>query len=286
MCSALRRRGGSSPLTRGKRDRRNRVADSTRLIPAHAGKTRPSTSPRPRFRAHPRSRGENFLSRRLSDFDRGSSPLTRGKLEAGALSVTAGRLIPAHAGKTTAAPRSRGRRRAHPRSRGENAERRRGGELLGGSSPLTRGKHPRRNRRTNRRRLIPAHAGKTSQRPTARCPHRAHPRSRGENCQPRGVSSRAMGSSPLTRGKRVDELAGRPRSGLIPAHAGKTARSPRQRRRCRAHPRSRGENAFGGGDLCGELGSSPLTRGKLPGLAGGSPMNGLIPAHAGKTAAP
>ena len=50
-------------------------------------------------------------------------------------------LIPAHAGKTPVGRAVPSVAWAHPRSRGENAERRRGGELLRGSSPLTRGKH-------------------------------------------------------------------------------------------------------------------------------------------------
>ena len=71
--------------------------------------------------------------------------------------------------------------------------------------------------------------------------------------------------------------------GLIPAHAGKTARGLAVYGLIAAHPRSRGENS-------GKLryskvveGSSPLTRGK-PVVA--EPLNlqgGLIPAHAGKT---
>ena len=52
-----------------------------------------------------------------------------------------------------------------------------------------------------------------------------------------------------------------------------------------AHPRSRGENELSGEYLANIIGSSPLTRGKpkpdSPVTAGG----GLIPAHAGKTAA-
>ena len=94
-----------------------------------------------------------------------------------------------------------GGRQAHPRSRGENAERRRGGELLGGSSPLTRGKRHSLQPRLRDRGLIPAHAGKTE--PPARGPRppAAHPRSRGENSESSYTVSSAYGSSPLTRGK-------------------------------------------------------------------------------------
>ena len=92
-----------------------------------------------------------------------------------------------------------------------------------------------------------------------------------------------QGSSPLTRGKRVDQgLDGGGRR-LIPAHAGKTLRKKHGVQHARAHPRSRGENSPDGTERRVYHGSSPLTRGK-PGTRGsGSSRAGLIPAHAGKT---
>ena len=71
--------GGSSPLTRGKRDGPISIGPPVRLIPAHAGKTRLRASWAWRTLAHPRSRGENcgFCGVRASGH--GSSPLTRGK---------------------------------------------------------------------------------------------------------------------------------------------------------------------------------------------------------------
>ena len=50
-----------------------------------------------------------------------------------------------------------------------------------GSSPLTRGKRLPKVRDFLRRRLIPAHAGKTRASEGPRIRPRAHPRSRGEN---------------------------------------------------------------------------------------------------------
>ena len=132
---------GSSPLTRGKLRLVHWPTRQVRLIPAHAGKTPPTRFGRGPSRAHPRSRGENELILILTQFSRGSSPLTRGK---SALPVTLGnvaRLIPAHAGKTSIYP-----------------------ELLlvlPGSSPLTRGKLVTHSVGVSRCGLIPAHAGKT-----------------------------------------------------------------------------------------------------------------------------
>ena len=91
------------------------------------------------------------------------------------------------------------------------------------------------------------------------------------------------GSSPLTRGKLA--AGGRQLSmmGLIPAHAGKTAR-PRPWEGARpAHPRSRGENEAAIQAGADTAGSSPLTRGKPRDTHTTSHKGGLIPAHAGKT---
>ena len=51
--------GGSSPLTRGKRQRWNGPRGGIGLIPAHAGKTAPLRRVYCETEAHPRSRGEN-----------------------------------------------------------------------------------------------------------------------------------------------------------------------------------------------------------------------------------
>ena len=77
------------------------------LIPAHAGKTSGSLS-RPRSSAaHPRSRGENAARIEVRDWPAGSSPLTRGKRPGDDTGGETRGLIPAHAGKTTSAPRTR-----------------------------------------------------------------------------------------------------------------------------------------------------------------------------------
>ena len=151
--------------------------------------------------AHPRSRGENLegLAGLLSGL--GSSPLTRGKPAGHAASVQDARLIPAHAGKTPGGPRGRYLRWAHPRSRGENRTAVARGLSRRGSSPLTRGKLSSPCDRSQRGRLIPAHAGKTSTRQPAHPPGTAHPRSRGENLVAAVDTIPDTGSSPLTRGK-------------------------------------------------------------------------------------
>ena len=93
---------GSSPLTRGKLRGAGMTGSRQRLIPAHAGKTRTARTPRRPGRAHPRSRGENGTGATVGRGAQGSSPLTRGKRFGGVDRAAGYRLIPAHAGKTTA----------------------------------------------------------------------------------------------------------------------------------------------------------------------------------------
>ena len=172
--------------------------------------------------AHPRSRGENVTTALKPAAEKGSSPLTRGKREVIELEDMAGRLIPAHAGKTWCLTARSAWRTAHPRSRGENLPITVATAPSRGSSPLTRGKPVTAQTSIWRTGLIPAHAGKTRGRVGRSRRARAHPRSRGENDRAVTPSMRRLGSSPLTRGKHLRGLGDPARRGLIPAHAGKT----------------------------------------------------------------
>ena len=233
---------GSSPLTRGKHLRRSDRRDRRRLIPAHAGKTCPGARSRAPIRAHPRSRGENAYFDWIAVINEGSSPLTRGKQTPLVQLQDENRLIPAHAGKTFSSAATRGVPSAHPRSRGENLAAGEGITLIQGSSPLTRGKPRPAKISALTAGLIPAHAGKTICTPSLCLADGAHPRSRGENRHRQSRGRLAAGSSPLTRGKRCSARGRARRSGLIPAHAGKTASGDAGDGSQRAHPRSRGEN--------------------------------------------
>ena len=257
---------GSSPLTRGKRQAIERTRVNLRLIPAHAGKTKPTVAVFQRTRAHPRSRGENTSPAGATGISQGSSPLTRGKRPGLGRLLRRPRLIPAHAGKTSKEVIGSPVLRAHPRSRGENA-------LVSAA-------------RFAFSRLIPAHAGKTDLHRGRRHLWQAHPRSRGENVGCVHVLDGGRGSSPLTRGKRATLSPVNTHPRLIPAHAGKTAPTCVGGSTTRAHPRSRGENQGCRGHRGGDMGSSPLTRGKLCNKILPCYTLGLIPAHAGKTGSP
>ena len=133
--------------------------------------------------------------------------------------------------------------------------------------------------------LIPAHAGKTLWELAPDGAAWAHPRSRGENGVVNVSQSAIAGSSPLTRGKPAQRVCEGHDIRLIPAHAGKTLRPWSANFAAAAHPRSRGENEQGAPDHVWPVGSSPLTRGKHRRQAQRPGRAGLIPAHAGKTAA-
>ena len=152
---------GSSPLTRGKLVDAVARAVGEGLIPAHAGKTRDAQLTGHALEAHPRSRGENMGPNLAKAWIKGSSPLTRGKLDICSVGRCRPGLIPAHAGKTIAVGPALGRLRAHPRSRGENDPGAVEWYTRAGSSPLTRGKRRIIGVPLGVVGLIPAHAGKT-----------------------------------------------------------------------------------------------------------------------------
>ena len=152
-----------------------------------------------------------------------------------------------------------------------------------GSSPLTRGKPAHAPASSAGERLIPAHAGKTPSSGSACRRPPAHPRSRGENFMCSAGLPRMNGSSPLTRGKPLQQGTGPFMRRLIPAHAGKTMSRVCPFLATAAHPRSRGENGIEITIDQEKSGSSPLTRGKRAGGVMPAGIGGLIPAHAGKT---
>ena len=152
-----------------------------------------------------------------------------------------------------------------------------------GSSPLTRGAPRTLASISAGRRLIPAHAGSTSDQDGSLGLSKAHPRSRGEHRGLGVCESLGGGSSPLTRGalhrlphRRADDR-------LIPAHAGSTQSGHAILLKQKAHPRSRGEHSSPAAWMVRNVGSSPLTRGALVHSASPLLPRRLIPAHAGST---
>ena len=233
--------------------------------------------------AHPRACGENASQSLGKLGGLGSSPRMRGKLELSVDLTLHDRLIPAHAGKTPTDCATPLDPAAHPRACGENSPANRLPWLQRGSSPRMRGKQLRANRLAARLRLIPAHAGKTKISGEFYQEYGAHPRACGENLAAQSGLCDSKGSSPRMRGKRHDPDGGMVRTGLIPAHAGKTHFYSLYIGISWAHPRACGENAGELRKFSGYVGSSPRMRGKHFIKAKLRDRLGLIPAHAGKT---
>ena len=151
---------------------------------------------------HPRSRGVYFCLRAPASDVTGSSPLARGLRAHELAAWQRVRIIPARAGFTRRADRSRSVRADHPRSRGVYAGALRVGPGPGGSSPLARGLLRGEEHGRVRRGIIPARAGFTTGRSTTPPCTWDHPRSRGVYPRSRSTSSSRRGSSPLARGLR------------------------------------------------------------------------------------
>ena len=274
---------GSSPRMRGKLQVAWDFQPLCGLIPAHAGKTHSLSRIVSLTAAHPRACGENCVCHVGDNADRGSSPRMRGKppLRPGNLKLR--RLIPAHAGKTDSVLFRPRRSTAHPRACGENKIEGAALFVASGSSPRMRGKPVVSLSSPNHIRLIPAHAGKTSCGFRGYRRARAHPRACGENKQRKSPGTSTKGSSPRMRGKPVSKILQRFQIGLIPAHAGKTRNGSRPRNSQSAHPRACGENPKEAQWIEAQEGSSPRMRGKHQRPHRRHQIDGLIPAHAGKT---
>ena len=152
-----------------------------------------------------------------------------------------------------------------------------------GSSPRMRGKPMSKTCCASAIGLIPAHAGKTPNGWLMCDGQRAHPRACGENFLIVSKNILPAGSSPRMRGKLYPGGAAYSRTGLIPAHAGKTQQIKDEIGGARAHPRACWENREGLSGVPFRQGSSPRMRGKLDDVADLGYLSGLIPAHAGKT---
>ena len=234
-----------------------------RIIPAHAGNTAKNFDDFYRSQDHPRSCGEYHDWSRQTCHHRGSSPLMRGIPTSKLATLNVPRIIPAHAGNTTKFENGKLIMEDHPRSCGEYLDIDDLPVYLQGSSPLMRGILNRETVSQYESRIIPAHAGNTTQRPVDLIIFQDHPRSCGEYQAGAQAVRRIRGSSPLMRGihifsAQVDDIYR-----IIPAHAGNTRCVQSEIHFDTDHPRSCGEYFF----------------------TFNSEKNGLriIPAHAGNT---
>ena len=137
---------------------------------------------------------------------------------------------------------------------------------------------------TEKKRNIPAYAGKTTKPGVNVLTAWEHPRVCGENWVPPLAISWGAGTSPRMRGKPPCPLSTATPSRNIPAYAGKTHCVATIGINIEEHPRVCGENnaVVEAAEKC--EGTSPRMRGKLVSVLISSWEPGNIPAYAGKTA--
>ena len=173
-------------------------------------------------------------------------------------------IIPAYAGSTIYLEQPHLLNPDHPRIRGEHLDQKPPAPAGGGSSPHTRGAPALFDPGSAWIRIIPAYAGSTITVPFRCCSGADHPRIRGEHDEVPDGDALAVGSSPHTRGARVEDGARLGGGRIIPAYAGSTSPDSAASSAASDHPRIRGEHA-GDDDSTTEIeGSSPHTRGALP----------------------
>ena len=235
-CDVIRREG-SSPRAGRRQPRRAGHGRAARLIPASGETTPPRRSRSGRWRAHPRERGDDLVSRPVPKPVWGSSPRAGRRRRQVTTRRTQRGLIPASGETTGSVSASASSSAAHPRERGDDE-----GHMDVYSFP--EGSSPRAGRRPGRRRtgrppggLIPASGETTAPCGPSRLRMAAHPRERGDDDADDTADHPDAGSSPRA-GRRL-RLAGGETLGLrlIPASGETTT--------CRRH------------DVIGEPGSSP-----------------------------
>ena len=207
----------------------------------------------------------------------------RGKRPQNSRRIRTRRIIPAHAGQTCG---RRGRCRLrpdHPRACGANTWYAGFGTRFTGSSPRMRGKLVHRATRRLSDRIIPAHAGQTTQARRRTLSLSDHPRACGANLQPGREGEADAGSSPRMRGKHAPGVVQVGEGRIIPAHAGQTYNGGSPSTAAPDHPRACGANTWSLTGNVKEDGSSPRMRGKRRHQLLQALLQRIIPAHAGQT---
>ena len=277
---------GSSPHTRGARRRQSEIHLGGRIIPAYAGSTRACRRRSSTGTDHPRIRGEHRGAVGNVDSAEGSSPHTRGALVAPEVDELTPRIIPAYAGSTWTRSRSGSASGDHPRIRGEHTDKTEALGLSQGSSPHTRGAHPRPLPVRHADRIIPAYAGSTPPFRFSLNVEGDHPRIRGEHLTITASLYGYAGSSPHTRGALAPGYQAIVWCRIIPAYAGSTYAMQGLAVCLPDHPRIRGEHEHLPAVGQGVFGSSPHTRGARHQNRRRPKRTGIIPAYAGSTFMP
>ena len=212
-----------------------------RFIPAHAGNSLAVTGSCSRSTVHPRACGEFTNPSTTPTRTRGSSPRMRGIRRWAVRGAGTARLIPAHAGNSSATARSRCRPPVHPRACGEFDPAAAETSPARGSSPRMRGIPDVFVRAQFDARFIPAHAGNSQTCCSRKSAAAVHPRACGEFCVARCFSRYSSGSSPRMRGIPAVHPPSPSGGRFIPAHAGNSPKNRFRRLITPVHPRACGE---------------------------------------------
>ena len=156
------------------------------------------------YKDHPRIRGEHRDEAGEGSVGPGSSPHTRGAHRNISGCHERSRIIPAYAGSTQDPTEPSQENMDHPRIRGEHIDLRAAEDTTKGSSPHTRGAPCSLATPSTTRGIIPAYAGSTCRRWSAPGWRWDHPRIRGEHLDDLVVVGDGVGSSPHTRGARLE----------------------------------------------------------------------------------
>ena len=275
---------GSSPRVRGTHDQCRRPDSGEGIIPACAGNTSLASGPSIEAGDHPRVCGEHQALLTYSLTRAGSSPRVRGTRRAHRGARSRIGIIPACAGNTCTRMTATPPAGDHPRVCGEHSRSSKNPPMPQGSSPRVRGTPPQVGNLRNVQGIIPACAGNTMRRKSARPMMSDHPRVCGEHNRRRSCFCPLSGSSPRVRGTLIEPEYLASLDGIIPACAGNTLHGVRFGLLYKDHPRVCGEHASLDVDGLSAVGSSPRVRGTPISDNGTVDDSGIIPACAGNTA--
>ena len=234
---------------------------------------------------HPRLRGEYTFVNSFNPQLTGSPPLARGVRTTINLCSIERRITPACAGSTCRTHEGLEAVEDHPRLRGEYYYHSHTESLLEGSPPLARGVLFIRIRSMQHLRITPACAGSTDFKTLGAKKYWDHPRLRGEYCKRMHRLLRRRGSPPLARGVLQKNAQTFAKKRITPACAGSTLLICRNVKRCKDHPRLRGEYEYYTVIAWEIWGSPPLARGVLIIWTISPPLTRITPACAGSTVA-
>ena len=274
---------GSSPRGRGTHAGKPPAQEVARFIPARAGNTKRSRSPRGSAPVHPRAGGEHGRRRPCTPATAGSSPRGRGTRALRRRPGWTRRFIPARAGNTSITTACARLATVHPRAGGEHWSERLRSAARFGSSPRGRGTPLHDLERGLRRRFIPARAGNTGAGRGRVGRVAVHPRAGGEHSMEKSMRGGSNGSSPRGRGTRLARIHARKFFRFIPARAGNTIPGKPPPDRGAVHPRAGGEHFERRGSPCSPAGSSPRGRGTHVRALRQGLGRRFIPARAGNT---